>query len=98
MTLPGEGEVDESDVYAPGLFDTRVEPGQMPRAYRLPYSREMHKKVYEARLQIIEGVRQIGVTTRKPKKPGEHAPHSQFMFFDRPDSILPPKDTPPEQQ
>jgi hypothetical protein len=40
---------------------------------------------------MVDGVRQIGVTDRKPRKPGEDAPQSQFSFYDRPDPILPPK-------
>lgn len=96
MALPGEGPVDEADVYTPGVIDTRLKPGQVPRAYALPYDRETHKKVHEAWIKTIDGVRQVGVTTRKPKKPGEHAPQSQYAFYDRPDPILPPKGAPPE--
>ena len=34
----------------------------------------------------------VGVTDRKPRKPGEFADQSRFSFYDRPDPILPPKD------
>ena len=47
--------------------------------------------VEDAIMKMVDGVRQIGVTDRKPKKPGEDAPQSQFSFYDRPDPILPPK-------
>ena len=63
----------------------------MPRAYKLPYERSTHNDVEEAIVKMVDGVRQIGVTDRKPKKPGEDAPQSQFSFYDRPDPILPPK-------
>jgi len=91
MTLPGDGPVDPADLYQPGAVDTRVQPGQLPRAYKLPYTRYVHKDVEEAITKMVDGVRQIGVTDRKPKKPGENAPHSPFSFYDRPDPILPPK-------
>ncbi len=98
MTLPGEGGIDERDIYKPGMLDTRVGQDQMPRAYRLPYTRFAHEQVNEALIKIQEGVRQIGVTDRKPRKPGEHAPHSRYSFYDRPDPILPPKDPDPRVQ
>ncbi len=95
MELPG-GPVEESDVYTPGAVDTRLQPDQEPRAYRLPYSRETHREVEEAKVRVVEGARQIGVSERRPRKPGEHAPQSKYTFFDRPDPILAPKDPPPE--
>ena len=95
MTLPGEGPLDESDVYTPGMLDTRIRPDQAPRAYRIPYTRFAHEQVNEALLKMQEGVRQIGVTDRNPRKPGEHAPQSRYSFYDRPDPILPPKDPDP---
>ena len=91
MTLPGEGPVDQAELYMPGAIDTRVEPNQRPRAYVLPYTRYMHEEVEEAKIKMVDGVRQIGVTDRKPKRPGEQAPVSPFSFYDRPDPILPPK-------
>lgn len=91
LPLPGDGTIAPEDFYKPGVVDTTIKPGQMPRAYIMPYDRGTHEEIIDAKTNIIEGARQIGVTTRKPKKPGEHAPQSQFMFFDRPDPILPPK-------
>ena len=41
------------------------------------------------------GVLQIGMTDRKPRKPGEHAPQAKFSFYDWPDPILPLKDLDP---
>ena len=72
-----------------------VEPGQMPRAYRLPYSRPLHKDIFVARQKVIDGVRQIGVAAQKPRDAGEQATQSKFRFFDRPKPILPPKEPPP---
>lgn len=95
MTLPGEGPIDARDIHAPGALDTRVRPDQAPRAYRLPYTRFAHETVNEALVKMQQGVRQIGVTDRKPRKPGEHAPQAEFSFYDRPDPILPPKDPDP---
>ena len=95
MTLPGEGPVDAADIYKPGAIDTRVGQDQMPRAYRIPYTRFAHEQVNEALIKMQEGVRQIGVTDRRPRKPGEHAPQSRYSFYDRPDPILPPKDPDP---
>jgi hypothetical protein len=91
MTLPGEGPVDEADIYNPAVLDTRVQPDQMPRAYRLAYDRMAHKLVNEAIIQITQGVRQIGFSTRKPRKPGEYEEQSKYSFYDRPNPILPPK-------
>lgn len=95
MTLAGEGPIDESDIYKPGALDTRLAQDQAPRAYRVPYTRFAHEQVNEALVKLQQGVRQIGVTDRKPRKPGEHAPQSRYSFYDRPDPILPPKDTAP---
>ena len=61
----------------------------------MPYTRFAHEQVNEALVKLQQGVRQIGVTDRKPRKPGEHAPQSRYSFYDRPDPILPPKDTAP---
>jgi hypothetical protein len=91
MSLPGEGPVSEADIYNPAEFDTRVGPEQMPRAYKLPYDRTTHREVHEAVIKIVQGTRQVGVTDRKPKKPGESEDQSEFSFYDRPDPILPPK-------
>jgi len=91
MKLAGEGAIEEAEVYTPGAVDTRVAVAQMPRAYRLPYDRSSHKDVHDAVINLMEGTRQIGVSTRKPKKPGEYAPQSRYSFYDRPDPILPPK-------
>ena len=92
MELPGEGTLDETDVYTPGKVDTGLAPGQWPRAYRLPYDRETHREVFDAQQKIVDGTRQVGTSDRRPRKPGEYAPHSEYMFYDRPDPILPPKD------
>lgn len=91
LTLPGEGAVDEADIYDPAALDTRVQPEQMPRAYRLAYDRMDHKLVNEAIIKITQGTRQIGFSTRKPRKPGEYEQQSRYSFYDRPDPILPPK-------
>ena len=95
MSLPGEGPLDERDIHTPGALDTRIQPDQMPRAYRVPYTRFAHEQVIEALIKLQQGVRQIGVTDRKPRKPGEHAPQSRYSFYDRPDPILPPKEPDP---
>ena len=95
MTLPGEGPIDAANIYEPGAVDTRVGQDQKPRAYRIPYTRFAHEQVNEALIKIQQGVRQIGVTDRRPRKPGEHAPQSRYSFYDRPDPILPPKDPDP---
>jgi hypothetical protein len=96
LELPGEGPIDEDEIYVPGAIDTRLEPGQEPRAYRLAYSRETHQEVEEAKIKLLDGVRQIGVTDRKMRKPGEHAPNAEFSFYERPDPVLPPKGPEPE--
>lgn len=92
MALPGAGPVDEDDIQTPGAIDTRAIAGRMPRAYRLPYSRGMHKKVFDARMKLMGGVPQIGLKARKKRKSGETAQQSEIRFYDRPDPILPPKD------
>lgn len=92
MTLPGDGPIDARNIHRPGALDTRVQPDQAPRAYRIPYTRFAHEQVNDALIKIMDGVRQIGVTDRKPRKPGEYAPQAKFSFYDRPDPILPPKD------
>lgn len=92
MALPGAGPVDEDDIYTPGVIDTRPLLGLMPRAYRLPYSRGMHKKVFDARTKLMGGVPQIGLKARKKRKSGETAQQSEIRFYARPDPILPPKD------
>lgn len=96
MKLPGEGPLDEMDVYTPGRIDTRWKTDQLPRAYKIPYSRALHRDSEEAKLKVVNGSRQIGVSTRRPKKPGEYQEQSEFAFYDRPDPVLPPKDPPPD--
>jgi len=91
LELPEDGPINEEDIYRPGAIDVRLDPAQLPRSFRIPYSREAHEEAEEARNKIIQGVRQVGLTTRRPKKPGEYAPESEFAFYDRPDPILAPK-------
>ncbi len=96
LTLAATGTDAESGAQSPEAIDTRIAPGQMPRAYHLPYTRPMHKKVHEAQELVIEGVRQVAEADREPRKPGERASQTEFNFFDRPQPILPPKGPPPE--
>ncbi len=99
LTLPGAatdaGSHDPHYVRGPETIDSHIAPRKAPRAYRLPYSRAMHKMIHQARERVIEGVRQIGETGRPPAKPGEQSPQTEFHFFDRPSPILPPKGPPP---
>ncbi|MBD86956.1 MAG: hypothetical protein CMM34_01700 [Rhodospirillaceae bacterium] len=95
LELRDDSPLEEEDIYRPGSIDVRLDPTQLPRAIRIPYSRGAHEEAEEARNKIIQGVRQVGLTTRRPKKPGEYAPESEFAFYDRPDPILAPKAPPP---
>ena len=54
LKLPGDGALDEEDVYTPGVIDTRIDPEEVPRAYKLPYDRETHREVIEAQLKIAD--------------------------------------------
>lgn len=71
-------------------------PSMMRRGSRhdLP-NRLAQDPVDEAPIGMQRGVLQIGMTDRKPRKPGEHAPQAKFSFYDWPDPILPLKDLDP---
>ena len=103
VRLPGEGPVSEVDLYDPTAFSTAFDPREMPRAYRLPYSRELHKRVHDAKLRLDETVRQVGVleppaeadaeaeTAEPGEKEAEAGPGARYAFYDRPEPVLAPQ-------
>ncbi|MBL27216.1 MAG: hypothetical protein CMM50_06665 [Rhodospirillaceae bacterium] len=101
VRLPGEGPVSEFDLYDPMAFSTAFDPREMPRAYRVPYSRELHKRVHDAQLRLDDTVRQVGVLeppveADADSEDGEAgkagaAPEARYAFYDRPEPVLEPQ-------
>jgi len=86
-----EGNRARSVMFNPAAVDTTGTESTAPRAFEIPYTATNQRQVTEAQIRKLEGVRQIGVSNRRPMKPGEHAPQTEFFFHERPDPMLPPK-------
>ncbi len=70
QTLPTQFELISADVVEPnplekisGNIHLWIRPADdgPPRAFSLPYSRELHKKLFETKKRISQGRRQIGL-------------------------------------
>jgi hypothetical protein len=90
-------QVDEPDPAAsdPGHVYLRLDVGATaPRAYSLPYSRQLHEQVMRA-LKAVKQGRPMGVArvahrgTRGQPVPGSH--RMQVRFSEHPPVVLPPK-------
>ena len=81
----------EAVMFNPDAVGRGEVTSQVPRAYRIPYSTAAERQIVEAQIKQVEGVREIGTANRRPMKPGEHAPQTEFFFHERPDPVLPPK-------
>ena len=88
-----EEEMESADVvmFNPNAVGRGSVTSQIPRAYRIPYSSTAERQIVEAQIKQVEGVREIGTANRRPMKPGEHAPQTEFFFHERPDPVLPAK-------
>ena len=69
QTLPSKFELISADVVEPsqlkniqGNIHLWIKPDEKgaPRAYILPYTRELHKRLFEARQRLTQGKAQIG--------------------------------------
>ncbi len=81
-------------------FDTQnTKVHSIPRSYKLPYARELHRKLVEAQKKIVKGIDQLGEVTGPNKSlNNSKAGDSQFQdesiainFFDLPDPTIPQK-------
>ena len=70
QTLPTRFELISADVIEPNRLNQvegvihlwlRPEGEHQPRAYRLPYSRALHKKLFETKQRIKQGHSQLGI-------------------------------------
>jgi len=100
--LPERFELISADIIEPnplnsikGKINLWVRPDQseQPRAYALPYSRALHKKLFETKQRIKQGHTQFGVlyeaeTTGKGVNLGSG---QRLDFQDQPKGRLPPK-------
>ncbi len=77
QTLPSQFELISADVLEPnqhkdikGNIHLWLRPREngTPRAYILPYSRDLHKRLFEAKQRMEEGRMQIGMLTGNDSK------------------------------
>jgi len=70
QTLPTQFELISADIVEPnaherisGNINLWIRPSDNgpPKAYALPYSRDLHKRLFETKQRIAEGRRQIGL-------------------------------------
>lgn len=70
QTLPTQFELIGADIQEPNSLKDikgnihlwiRPEDNGAPRAYALPYSRDLHKKLFDTKRRIAQGRRQIGL-------------------------------------
>jgi hypothetical protein len=73
-------------------------PASQPRAFELPYSKELHSRLEEAENRMRNGVLQLG--RREPRSPSAEDPPGLMRFgrrrdelrlYDLPDPALPEK-------
>lgn len=62
-----------------------------PRAHALPYSRELHRQVAEAKARLEEGHPVEGRTARRVSSGGIHTESVQLELFEAPPAVLPAK-------
>lgn len=102
QTLPTKFELISADIVEPnqskkikGNIHLWIRPTDngAPRAYILPYTRELHKRLFEARQRIAEGRTQIGMLSDSGSREGGASIGGgmKLGFKNAPRRRLPPK-------
>lgn len=102
QTLPTKFELISADIVEPnqskkikGNIHLWIRPDDngAPRAYILPYTRELHKRLFEARQRITEGRAQIGTLSDSGSREGGASIGGgmKLGFKNAPRRRLPPK-------
>ena len=102
QTLPIQFELISADVVEPNSLDNisgnihlwiRPMDNGIPRAYSLPYSRELHKNLFETKKRIAQGNRQIGLLfdDDSGQSGSSVGGGMKLSFRDAPRKRLPPK-------
>lgn len=104
-TLPTQFELISADIVEPnplkkvkGNINLWIRPKEngAPRAYSLPYTRELHKKLFETKQRMAQGRRQIGLLSKeKTGQSGASVGGGMHLGFrNAPRNHLPPKGPP----
>jgi len=102
QTLPLRFELISADILEPNPLKEikgnihlwiRPDQDQTPRAYILPYSRALHKKLFETKQRVAEGRTQMGILTDEASGgSGASLGNGRKLDFqDMPQRRLPPK-------
>lgn len=102
QTLPSQFELISADVLEPNQHEDikgnihlwlRPSENGTPRAYILPYSRDLHKRLFEAKQRIEQGRMQIGMLTGNGSRGdgSEIGSGMKLSFRNAPRKRLPPK-------
>lgn len=102
QTLPIQFELISADVVEPNPLENssgnihlwiRPTNNSSPKAYVLPYSRELHKKLFETKKRIAGGSRQIGLLydSDSGQSGASIGGGMKLGFRDAPRKRLPPK-------
>ncbi len=102
QTLPLRFELLSADILEPnplkeieGNIHLWIRPNQdqTPRAYILPYSRALHKKLYETKQRVAQGHAQMGMLTDEDSggSGANLGKGRKLDFQDMPQRRLPPK-------
>ena len=103
QTLPSQFELISADVVEPNQFKEiegnihlwiRPEEDGAPRTYILPYSRDLHKRLFEAKQRSAGGRRQIGLLSGSDSSEGgaDIGGEMKLGFRNAPRRRLPAKD------
>jgi len=101
-TLPTQFELISADVVEPNQLEKisgnihlwiRPKDDAPPRAYSLPYSRKLHKELFETKERIAQGRRQIGLLydSSSAQSGASIGGGMKLGFRDAPRKRLPPK-------
>ncbi len=102
QTLPTKFELISADIVEPNPLENnngnihlwiRTSESDSPRAFKLTYSRELHKKLFETKKRIASGRRQIGLLyDNSAGQSGTSIGGGMKLGFkNAPRKILPPK-------
>ncbi len=93
---PDKVSGEEGEIY---IWATEITTStSKPRAYRLPFSPELHTKVVTASKKLAEGMQQVGEVVSGEKKSGKQPdqrrngrPSADIEFYDLPAPLFPEK-------
>ena len=102
QTLPSRFELIAADVVEPNSLENSlgnihlwIRPSDkgIPKAYSLPYSRELHKQLFQTKKRMAEGSRQIGLLfdSDSGQSGSSVGGGMKLAFRDAPRKRLPPK-------